>query len=294
MKTLKIRRLLLVIFLTTFSLGYSQKANVQKITDNVYSISVFGYNSLTVIGDKGVLLVDPANSYRAGLIQKEIKKLTKLPVTHIVLSHEHYDHVGGTRIFPKAQIYAQSNARSIFKLDVTGTVPKKVHNWFDNNATIMMGNTRVDLHHYGAGDGVASTIVHLPKEDIVYCVDMFVNGAITDGRWIEDSNPLGVRLILNNLTLLKPKFVVNGHLDDSDVNSLDPKHLIKATQFYNDLYDAVAPTIIEASKKGFAEIMKAVTTLPQTVELNQHKDLKNYDSLPTHVHRMAMAIFHGG
>ncbi|MDY8135431.1 MBL fold metallo-hydrolase [Aquimarina sp. 2201CG5-10] len=294
MKISKIKGLLFVTLLTTFIFGYSQEANVQKITDNVYSISIFGYNSLTVIGDKGVLLVDPANDYRAGLIQKEIAKLTELPVTHIVLSHEHYDHAGGTGVFPEAQIYAQSNARSIFKLDVTGTVPEKVHNWFDTDATIMMGNKRVDLHHYGAGDGVASTVVHLPIEGIVYCVDMFVNGAITDGRWIEDSNPLGVRLILNNLTLLKPKFVVNGHTDGSEANPLDPKYLIKASQFYNDLYDAVAPVIIEASQKGFAEIMEAVNILPKTVELNQHKDLKNYDSLPTHVHRMAMAIFHGG
>lgn len=294
MKHLKIKGLLLVILLTTFSFSYSQEAKVQKITDNVYSISIFGYNSLVVIGDEGVLLVDPANDYRAGLIQKEIAKFTELPLTHIVLSHEHYDHAGGTGVFPEAQIYAQSNARSIFKLDVTGAVPKRVHNWFDTDATIMMGKTRVDLHHYGAGDGVASTIVHLPQEDVVYCVDMFTNGAITDGRWIEDSNPLGVRMILNNLTLLEPKYVVNGHTDGSEANPLDPKYLIKASLFYNDLYDAVAPTMLEASQKGFAGIMEAVTTLPKTVELNQHKDLGNYDSLPTHVHRMAMAIFHGG
>ncbi|CAL2088306.1 MBL fold metallo-hydrolase [Tenacibaculum sp. 190524A02b] len=290
MKKLKFKRLLVIILLTTFSFSYSQgKAKVQKISNNIYSISIFHYNSLVVIGDKGVLVVDPANSYRAQLIQKEINKLTTLPVTHVVLSHEHYDHIGGTEVFPNAQIYAQNNARSIFKLDVRGITPKRVDNWFETDATIMMGETRVDLHHYGAGDGVASSIVHLPKENVVYCVDMFVNGAITEGKWLEDSNLLGVRKILNNLTALNPKYVVNGHSE-----GLDPKHLIKASQFYNDLYDAVAPTMIKATKKGYLETMEAIKTLPKTTELRQHKDLKNYDSLPTHVYRMAMAIFHGG
>ncbi|CAL2084031.1 MBL fold metallo-hydrolase [Tenacibaculum sp. 190524A02b] len=290
MKKLKFKRLLVIILLTTFSFSYSQgKAKVQKISNNIYSISIFHYNSLVVIGDKGVLVVDPANSYRAQLIQKEINKLTTLPVTHVVLSHEHYDHIGGTEVFPNAQIYAQNNARSIFKLDVRGITPKRVDNWFETDATIMMGKTRVNLHHYGAGDGVASSIVHLPKENVVYCVDMFVNGAITEGKWLEDSNLLGVRKILNNLTALNPKYVVNGHSD-----GLDPKHLIKASQFYNDLYDAIAPTMIKATKKGYLETMEAIKTLPKTTELRQHKDLKNYDSLPTHVYRMAMAIFHGG
>ncbi|CAL2107231.1 MBL fold metallo-hydrolase [Tenacibaculum sp. 190524A02b] len=290
MKKLKFKRLLVIILLTTFSFSYSQgKAKVQKISNNIYSISIFHYNSLVVIGDKGVLVVDPANSYRAQLIQKEINKLTTLPVTHVVLSHEHYDHIGGTEVFPNAQIYAQNNARSIFKLDVRGITPKRVDNWFETDATIMMGKTRVDLHHYGAGDGVASSIVHLPKENVVYCVDMFVNGAITEGKWLEDSNLLGVRKILNNLTALNPKYVVNGHSE-----GLDPKHLIKASQFYNDLYDAIAPTMIKATKKGYLETMEAIKTLPKTTELRQHKDLKNYDSLPTHVYRMAMAIFHGG
>ena len=86
-KKIRTKGLLLIIVLITLNFSYSQEAKVQKITKNVYAISIFHYNSLVVIGDKGVLVVDPANAGRASLLKKEINKLTKLPISHIVLSH---------------------------------------------------------------------------------------------------------------------------------------------------------------------------------------------------------------
>jgi len=164
-----------------------------------------------VIGDKGVLITDPANSYRAQSLKMEISKLTKLPVTHIILSHEHYDHVGGTEVFPKAKIYAQSNTKSVFKLDVSGQAPKNIDQYFDDDYSIFMGKIEVDLHHYAAGDGVGTAIVHLPKESVVYSADMYASDEIINKRWISDSNFLGNRLILNKMVELKPKYAITTH-----------------------------------------------------------------------------------
>ena len=281
--------LLLVSMLTLVSPSYAQDANVQKITNNVYSIFLHYYHSLVVIGDKGVLITDPANTARAGILQAEIAKMTKLPVSHIVLSHEHYDHVGGTEVFPDAEIYAQRCTQSVFQLDELGLVPTKVHHPFDTKATISMGGTEVELHHYGAGDGVGTVIVHLPKEKVVYSADIYEVGAITDGKWLDDSNYVGSRLILNKLVALKPKHAITAHS-----LSLDPDHLNLGADFYNDLYDAVAPQVRAAVKQGFPAVMKAYEELPKKVKLPKYKELKNYDHLPAHVKRMVLSLFHGG
>lgn len=289
MKTLNFFVLLFFFFCSTTYIGCSQEIKVQRISDRVYSIYIDHYNSLVVIGEEGVLLVDPANTQRAKWIKKEIEKLTPLPVQHIVLSHEHYDHVGGTEVFPQAKIYAQTNAKSIFKLDVRKITPQKIHYWFDTNMSISIGNTAVDLYHFGAGDGLATTVLHLPKEKVVFCADMFSEGGLTDKKWIEDSNPLGIRIILNELVKLKPHYVINAHYKD-----LNPRHLIRASEFYNDLYLAVAPPVIEAANKGFSAVLKTIAELPKEVKLEHHNDLKNYDHLPSHVHKMVMAVFRGG
>ena len=289
MKT--IYRTLIILFLS-FALGlpaFAQQAKVKKITNDIYAISLDYYQSLVVIGDKGVLITDPANSYRAQNLKTEILKLTKLPVTHVVLSHEHYDHVGGTEVFPKAKIYAQSNTKSVFKLDVSGQAPKNVDQYFDEKHTISMGKSKVDLHHYAAGDGVGTVIVHLPKESVVYSADMYAADEIINKRWISDSNFLGNRLILNKIVKLKPKYAITTHSE-----SIDPKHLIIGANYYNDLYDAVAPKMLSALKEGFPAIMQALKDLPVEIKLEKYKNFKNYEDLPKHVERMAFSIFHGG
>ena len=277
------------MLLVLASPSFAQEANVQKITGSVFSIFLHYYHSLVVIGDKGVLLTDPANSVRAGILKTEIAKLTKLPVNRIVLSHEHYDHVGGTGVFPDAEIYAQKSTQSVFQLDELGLVPQKVHHPFDTKATISMGSTEVELHHYGAGDGVATTIVHLPKEKVVYSADIYEAGAITESKWLDDSNYVGSRLILNKLVELKPNYAITAH----SLN-LEPKHLQLGADFYNDLYDAVAPQVRAAVKQGFPAVMKVYEELPKEVKLPKYKDFKNYDHLPAHVKRMVLSLFHGG
>ena len=281
--------LLLVSLLALASPSIAQDAKVQKIFTNVYSIFLHHYHSLVVIGGKGVLITDPANRVRADILKTEIAKLTKLPVTHIVLSHEHYDHVGGTEVFPNAEIYAQRCTQSVFQLDELGLVPKKVHHPFDTEASISMGSTEVELHHYGPGDGVATTIVFLPKENVVYSADIYEVGAITDGKWLDDSNYVGSRLILNKLVAMKPNYAITAHS-----LSLDPKHLKLGADFYNDLYDAVAPQVRAAVKQGFPAVMKVYEELPKEVKLQKYKDFKNYGHLPAHVRRMVLSIFHGG
>ena len=283
------KNLLIAALLILVMPSYAQETKVQKITDNVYSIFLHYYHSLVVIGDKGVLITDTANRIRAEILKAEIVKLTKLPVSHIVLSHEHYDHVGGTEIFPNAEIYAQRNTKSVFKLDELGLAPKKVHNSFDTEATIFMGSTEVELHHYGAGDGVATTIVYLPKEKVVYSADLYEVGEITDKKWLDDSNYLGSRLTLDKMVEFKPKYAITAHS-----MSIDPKHLTLGADFYNDLYDAVAPQVREAVKQGFSAVMKVHEDLPKKVNLEKFKNFKNYDHLPAHVKRMILSIFHGG
>ena len=74
---------------------------VKQLADDVYMMSESHYTSLVVVGEDGVLITDPAFTPRAQSLKNAIAGITDKPVTRIVLSHEHYDHVGGTEVFPK-------------------------------------------------------------------------------------------------------------------------------------------------------------------------------------------------
>ncbi|MBQ4845226.1 MBL fold metallo-hydrolase [Pseudoalteromonas sp. MMG005] len=279
--------IIFTLFLSTHSV--SQEVSVNKISNNVYSMFLYHVHSLVVIGDKGVLLTDPANSGRAAELKEEVAKLTSLPITKIVLTHEHYDHVGGTEVFKHAEVYAHRATEPVFRLDVTDQAPKKVHHYLDDKTSLTVGETQVDLLHYGAADGVGMLAVHLPKERVVYSADLYETGAITKGAFIADTNFLGSRILLNSLIDFNPKYAITSHSAE-----LDPQHLKIAAQFYNDLYNEVQPVLLKAMSKGYGPLMQAVGSLPQQVKLPHHKDLGNYNDLSKHVERMVFSIFHGG
>ena len=70
---------------------------LRKINDRVYWAQYYDYSSFGfLIGDKGVIAIDcgwwPGASARA---LKDLRRITNKPVTHIVYTHGHADHIAG-------------------------------------------------------------------------------------------------------------------------------------------------------------------------------------------------------
>jgi glyoxylase-like metal-dependent hydrolase (beta-lactamase superfamily II) len=84
------------IFFTLFHAISTSAPLVNKLGEGMYNIFEGGYNSLVIISEDDVLVTDTSNSHRAEILKKEIAKLTSNEVNMIALTHEHYDHVGGT------------------------------------------------------------------------------------------------------------------------------------------------------------------------------------------------------
>ena len=69
---------------------------LQRVTERVWWVSRHFYGSLFYVGARGVLLLDPFLG-GADATVKAIASVTSLPVTAVVYSHFHADHVGGAR-----------------------------------------------------------------------------------------------------------------------------------------------------------------------------------------------------
>lgn len=71
--------------------------NIQKLTDNSYWI-LHNLHAMTMyIGENEVLLVDAAEDLFADRLLKRIAKLTDNPVTTLVYTHPHIDHIRGAQ-----------------------------------------------------------------------------------------------------------------------------------------------------------------------------------------------------
>ncbi len=144
-----------------------------KVADGVYTFRFLFHRTMFIVTDEGVIVADPLNPKAAKALRAEIAKVTDLPVEYVVYSHEHWDHSTGGQIFLDEGARFISHAKCIdeFKRNPSpivvipeGTYKKR----FD----LKLGNKTLELHHFGRGHGECLTVMRLPKEKILFVVDI--------------------------------------------------------------------------------------------------------------------------
>ena len=144
-------------------------------------------NSLAFITASGVILVDTkVPGWGKPLIDK-IKEITDKPVTTVVNTHTHMDHVSGNVELPAGvEIVAQENtARLMAEMRPVSGGPKQ-RNLFQENGgrglptrtfkdhmTIGSGDDRVELHWFGPAHTGGDAWVVFPSAHVVHVGDVF-------------------------------------------------------------------------------------------------------------------------
>jgi len=73
---------------------------VSEIGGGLYWVTDGGYNTMFAVTADGVIACDAPPSLGLNY-PKAIAEVTSKPVTHLIYSHEHIDHIAGAGVFPK-------------------------------------------------------------------------------------------------------------------------------------------------------------------------------------------------
>jgi cyclase len=164
---------------------------VEKVKDNLYVLKGGGGNSAVFITSNGVVVVDAKNPGWGQPILDKIKTLTDKPVTTLINTHTHGDHVSGNVEFPATvDIIVQENTAANMKKMIPNstaadqTVPAKTifdeHNGqglpkrtFKDKMTLFKGADEVDLYYFGRGHTNGDAWVAFPALRVVHAADIF-------------------------------------------------------------------------------------------------------------------------
>lgn len=166
---------------------------VEKIKDNLYMLRGGGGNTAVFIAADGVVVVDTKNPGWGRPILDRIKELTSKPVTTIINTHTHFDHVSGNVEFPATvDIVTHENTKANMEkmAPVTGIAPSPEQQagaslFKDNNGkglpkrtfkeklSLGRGNDRIDLYYFGRGHTNGDAWVVFPTLRVMHAGDIF-------------------------------------------------------------------------------------------------------------------------
>ena len=134
---------------------------LEKIRTNLYQLPIFNQSTapgatttIFVSENNGVVLVDTKNPGSGKAIIDGVRKVTDKPITTIINTHVHADHLGGNSSSSRnVEIVVQENTVGYMKGlaqykdgQNADRLPKKT---FKDKMTLFSGNDAIDLYHFG-------------------------------------------------------------------------------------------------------------------------------------------------
>ena len=148
------------------------------VRENLYVISGGGGHTAALVTEThGVVLVDTKLAGWGQSILEAVQAITSQPVTVIINTHTHGDHVGGNADFPATvEIVAHENAATrmagmdVFAGAGAQFLPDRT---FGDTLTLFEGRDQIDLCHFGAGHTDGDTVVVFPALGMAHMGDLF-------------------------------------------------------------------------------------------------------------------------
>jgi glyoxylase-like metal-dependent hydrolase (beta-lactamase superfamily II) len=154
---------------------------VQEIGNQLYSVSDGSYNAMFMVTDQGVVAIDAPPTLGDKYL-KAIAEVTDKPVSHVIYSHAHLDHIGAAGIFPQnATFIAQQETanelqRAMNVATNKSAVPPVPTVTFPKNMTLQIGDQTLQLDYHGNNHLPGNIFIYAPSQKVLMLVDIIFPG----------------------------------------------------------------------------------------------------------------------
>ena len=145
----------------------------EQVSPNVYKIFGAGGNTTFFVRSDGVVLVDTKLANNGEAILAKVREVTDKPVTMIINTHSHPDHLGSNQEIDTArggnvQVVVQANTAKRMAAMNTNS---KVTQSFEDRLTLGSGADRIDLYWFGPLHTDGDAYIVFPQEKVLLMGD---------------------------------------------------------------------------------------------------------------------------
>lgn len=221
---------------------------VEEIRDGIYWVTNGAYQSMFMTTGQGIIVVDAPPSIGQNLL-RAIRDVSAEPITHLIYSHSHKDHIGAAGLLPKQiKIIAHENVREILAhaKDPNRPLPTAV---FTTEYQLTVGNKTLQLSYPGEGHSSGNIFIYAQKQKILMLVDVVFPGWVPFANLGMADEVTGIRRILDRTLDYDFDTLIGGHVTRLGTR----QDVVLLTDYIDDLDHNAAQARSEITFASIAE-----------------------------------------
>jgi len=241
---------------------YSQATRgIEPISGDLYRFQNNSHYSVFLVTTEGIIVTDPISQEAATWLNNELSVRFDVPVTHLIYSHDHADHISGGEAFGDqvTVISHRLTKEAINRENRDVPIPEIT---FEDKYTLELGGQVVELYYPGKSHGDNCIAMLFPAQSTVFVVDFITVNRLPYGDLSGGFMPDWIEAI---------EFV-----EGLDFEVLAPGHGIIGNKadaanhrkYFEALRDAVLKEISQGSTLEEAQ---------QNIQLDEFKHFGNYE-----------------
>jgi len=197
---------------------------VEEISDGLYWVTEGSYQIMFLTTGEGVIVVDAPPTIGENIL-KAIEEVTDEPITHVIYSHSHADHIAAASIYPEDAIYiaheetasqldsANDPDRSYaFGLFVGGSTVPLPTVTFSDTYTLTVGNQTLELEYRGPNHEPGNIFIYAPRQKVLMLVDVIFPGWVPFMDLALTEDTLAYVQALDDVLSFDFDTIISGHL----------------------------------------------------------------------------------
>ena len=198
-----------------------------EVAPKVYVAQGYDFADLAfVLTDDGIVAIDAGTTEtNAQAVRTVLRRLSPLPITHLILTHAHWDHIGGLAGLkaPGAQVIAQAKfADELRRVNETGVgfryffggeerrryevVPDRL---ISQRESLTAGGTEFVLYPVRGGETEDALVIHLPASGVLFVGDAFM--PYLGAPFLPEGSAEGLFETIALIHALHPRRLIHGH-----------------------------------------------------------------------------------
>ncbi len=227
--------------------------------EGVYVAEGFDFGNIAFLVDPaGVVAIDAGTTEEsARAAMKALREVTDAPVRYVILTHSHWDHVGGLAAVrePGTVVIARANfARELSRMRSS----QRTFSWFFGSQPVGLdvhvdrvvsaseslrhGGLEIRLIPVSGGETDDALVVHLPKQGLLFVGDAFM--PYVGPPFLSEGSPEGYLEALATVRSIAPRRLIHGHPPLTRFFTVDAVPGLETA--LRSLYDRYLPDVLRS------------------------------------------------